>query len=354
MKSQHRHELETNWLAKRLNVAIERYRPYASTVVGVVIAVVLAILVWSYVAGSSSARQGEAWNRYNEAVIELQPNVEALGALAEEHPNTKVQQLADLTSADSQVFAASHNYLYDRARAMEALEKAAARYQAVMETSKDERDLNRARLGLARVYEIRGELDKAREEYLKVTGGTAAYAKAQAERLATPESKETYAWLANAEAVRPRFMNDLGAPTNTPDFSANDLALPESSPGGGAPAGTPGEGESLEKLLEGLNLDFEAIDEKTDPYRLPSGAPGQPASPPAQTEPPAQGAETTPEGETAATPAEAEPAQGEASSPATEDAPTQGDPAPAQEPAAAESASDSESDSASADADQPE
>ena len=36
MKSAHRHELETNVLAHRLEMFIERYRPYASQIVGVI------------------------------------------------------------------------------------------------------------------------------------------------------------------------------------------------------------------------------------------------------------------------------------------------------------------------------
>jgi hypothetical protein len=344
MKSEHRHELETNWLAKRLNVMIERGRPYASTVLGIAVAVVLVMVVWSIVAGSSSGRQSEAWNEFNQAVVEPQPDVERLRALAEEHPNTKIQQLADVTWADSQVWLAAHNYLYDRAGAMDALEKASSRYQSVIETSKDARVLNRARLGMARVHEIRGELDKAREEYLKVTGGIAKYAEEQAKRLATPESKETYAWLAKAEPTRPRSTSGLGGPASNPDFSAADLALPGDSPAGVTPTATPGESESLEKLLEGLNLDFGAIDETNDRYQLPNGTPGQPASPPAQNRMPEQG--------------EGAPAQGQAPAPPANEPPSQSDAAPAQRSTSTDSSGDSstgsQTDNANADADQPE
>jgi hypothetical protein len=301
MKSEHRHELETNWLAKRLNVAIEQGRPYASTVAGVAVAVVLALLAWIYFAGSSSARHSEAWNSFNEAVIERQPDVERLRQLAEEHPGTTMQQLSDVTWADSQVWLGARNYLYDRTSAMEALEKASSRYQSVLGTSKDERLLNRAQLGMARIYEIRGELDKAREEYLKVKGGNGEYAKAQAERLATPESKDTYEWLAKAPPARPRSTATQGVPGKEPDFSASDLALPGGTPSGGAPAGTPAQDESLDKLLEGLQLDFGSVDEKNDPYKLPEGTPAQPGSPPAD-QPPSEG-ETQPS---------VPPAQGEA------------------------------------------
>ncbi len=290
MKSEHRHDLETNWLAKRLKVVIEQSQPYASTVAGVAAAVVLALLAWTYFAGSSSARHSDAWNSFNQAVIERQPDVERLRELAEEHPGTTMQQLSDVTWADSQVWLAARNYLFDRTGAVEALEKASSRYQSVLGTSNDERLLNRAQLGMARIYEIRGELDKAREEYLKVKGGNEAYAKAQAERLATPESKETYAWLAKAQPARPRPTATQGVPGKEPDFSASDLALPGET--GGVPAGTPADGESLEKLLEGLQLDFGAVDEKNDPYKLPEGTPAQPGSSPAE-QAPAQG-ETQP------------------------------------------------------------
>ncbi len=63
-------------------------------------------------------------------------------------------------------------------------------------------------------------------------------------------------------------------------------------PIGGAPTGAPADGESLEKLLEGLQLDFGAVDEKNDPYKLPEGTPAQPGSPPTE-QPPAQ-SETQP------------------------------------------------------------
>jgi predicted negative regulator of RcsB-dependent stress response len=323
MKSQHRHELETNWLAKRLNVVIEQSRPYASTVAGIAVAVVLAILAWTYFAGSSSVRHSEAWNSFNEAVLERQPDVERLRVLAEEHPGTTMQQLSDVTWADSQVWLAARNYLYDRTGSMEALEKATSRYQSVLGTSKDERLLNRAQLGMARIYEIRGELDKAREEYLKVKGGNETYAKAQAERLATPESKETYAWLAKAQPVRPRSASTPGVPGKEPDFSAADLALPGETPGG-APAGTPADGESIEKLLEGLQLDLGEVDEKNDPYKLPEGTPAVPGSPPAE-QPPAQ-SETQP------------------TSP-----PAQSETPPAQEAGTSEGTTDSQTDNANAD-----
>jgi predicted negative regulator of RcsB-dependent stress response len=258
MKSEHRHQLETNWLAKRLDVAIERFRPYASTIAGVVLALVVIMFLWSYIAGSSSARQSEAWDVFNLAVAEPMPDIEQLRQVAQEHPGTTMQQLADVTWADSEVLKASHNYIYNRSAAMEALAKATSAYQGVIHSSQDERLRNRAQLGLARVYELQGKLDEAREAYLKVAGGYGRYAKLQAERLAKPEAKEIYAWLENARPPLPRAPMGPGTPGQRPLFSEGELALPGGvvPPGSTAPDGSPAQGQSIDDLLRGLELDF--------------------------------------------------------------------------------------------------
>jgi hypothetical protein len=255
MKSEHRHQLESNALAQRLDVAIERIRPYASTIAGVVVAVVVIMFVWSYVAGSSSARQSQAWDTYNLAVAESIPDVDQLRQTAQDHPGTKLQQLADVTWADSQVWTAARDYIYNRSAAMEALTRATSAYQGVLQSSDDERLKNRAQLGLARIYELQGKLDEARNAYSKVQGGYAPYAKLQVDRLAQSEAKDTYAWLATARPPLPRAPLGPGTPGQRPDFSEGQLTLPGTEASPSSPAGTPPT-ESLDDLLKGLDLDF--------------------------------------------------------------------------------------------------
>jgi hypothetical protein len=256
MKSQHRHQLETNALAKRLDVAVERMRPYASTIAGVVVAVVVVMFLWSYFAGSSSARQSQAWDAYNQVLTEQDPNIDQLRQTAQEHPGTKMQQMADVTWADGQVFVAARDYLYNRPAAMEALSKAMSAYQAVIQSSNDERLVNRARLGVARVYEIQGKLAEAGEAYAAVQGVFAKYAKEQAERLAKPEAKEVYAWLATARPKLPRAPTGPGTPGVQPEFSAGELNLPSDPTAPAAPGGAATQEQSIEELLKGLELDF--------------------------------------------------------------------------------------------------
>jgi hypothetical protein len=283
MKSEHRHQLETNWLATRLDRLMSESRPYVSTIFGIIIAVVVVGLIWSYWARSSGIRSSGAWDAYNISIGQRPPNIDALRLAAEENPGTAMQQMADVTWADSQVWIAARDYIYNRPVAMEALDRATSRYQAVIQSTDDERILNRAQLGLARVYEIRGELEKARDEYLKVKGAYAEYAKLQAERLEQPETKETYEWLASAKPPRPRTPMGPGTPGERPAFTADDLGLPKAGDSGNAtapvPEGTQPEGETFDDLLDGLNLDFgDAPDSERYPNSEPAGGLGTPAS----------------------------------------------------------------------------
>src|SRR5438477_11699053 len=100
MKSAHRHQLETNTLAHRLELYIQRYRPYASRIIGGLIAVIALILIASYISGLSAAKQSEAWDSFNLAVTSIPPDLNKIHQAAQEYPGTSMQQLADGTWAD--------------------------------------------------------------------------------------------------------------------------------------------------------------------------------------------------------------------------------------------------------------
>ena len=100
-------------------------------------------------------------------------------------------------------------------------------YQSILQSSDDERLQNRAHFGLARVYEMQNELDKAREEYLaRSRAAYAEYAKEQAERLEKPEAKDTYAWLATAEAAAAHVADGPRHAGPAPGVFPGDCRLP--------------------------------------------------------------------------------------------------------------------------------
>ncbi len=275
MKSAHRHQLETNVLAQRLDVLIQQIRPYAATVAGTVLAVVVIMFIWRYVSGSSAAQQAEAWDAYHRSVAGMPPNLEQLRRSAEEFQGTKMEQLANITWADGQVWMASRDYIHNREAAMESLRRATSAYLGILQSSDSERLANRAHLGLARVYEMQNELEMAREQYLKVKGGYAELASQQAERLADPETQQAYSWLATAEAPRSRAPTGPGRPGERPEFSVSDFALPGEAPAAGAAEGEPS--ESFEDLLKSFDLGFPKAGEadRYEPGEEPREEPAQ-------------------------------------------------------------------------------
>jgi hypothetical protein len=258
MKSEERHRLETNLMAEHLGDWIDRLRPYATTVAGILLFVFIAMFAWSYLSGSSSAWQKQAWDAYNDAVASpAMPNLEMLRESAEAHPGTKMQQLADITWADGQLWLATRDFLYNKAGVTDALGRATTAYQSILKTSDDSRLQNRARLGLARVYEMQNELDRAREEYSKVTGGYADFAKERAKHLGEKKTQDAMEWLATAVPPRRPSPTGPGTPGQTPSFSAGDMPLPGAAPTNTAQPGGAGEGASIESFLHGLDLNKE-------------------------------------------------------------------------------------------------
>lgn len=272
MKSVERHNLQTNVVAHGLELAIERCKPYLSTIIGGLVALVAAILIWSYVSGTSAARRSSAWDAFNEAVSSQPMDLELLRRTAEEFPGTKVQQLADVTWADGQVLLASDRYIYNRGVAEDALSKAETAYRRVIQSSDNTRVLSRARLGLARVYEMQGELEKAGKEYEQVSGAYAKYAKAQGERLAAPEAKEAYDWLAKAEPPRPVAPTGPGTPGQKPQLFPNDLTLPNATTTPGTGDGS-NAGEAFDALLKEMQKDKPADGKDDDRYKTDPAAP---------------------------------------------------------------------------------
>lgn len=264
MKSEHRHELETNVLAHGLEGYIERYRPYFGKIMGTILALIALLFLWSYVSGSTDARSSGAWDVFNLAIGSVPPNLEVLRQTAQENEGTPMQRLADVTWADGQVFVASQMYVMNHKAASEALNNAASAYQAVIQTSDDPQITGRARLGLGRVYEMQNDLEKARQQYEQVTGAYAKYAKAQAERLAKPEAKDAYAWLATAQAPMNHPPVGPGTPGKSPEFTPGEIALPKAGDAaapGGNQGTTPSASESFENMLKDMQKDTKAGDQ---------------------------------------------------------------------------------------------
>lgn len=301
MKSAHRHELETNALAHKLELYIERYKGYGSWIIGGLIALVLIILLASYLTGMSAAHNTEAWDTFNQAITSTPPQIDDLHRAASENPGTPMQEMADMTWADAQVLIAARGYLANRPKALEILAKAESTYESVLRSTSNDSLKERAHLGLARVYEMQNKLDKAKDEYGKITGTYAAYAKVQSERLAKPETQEAYTWLATAQLPLPKAPGGPGIPGQHPEFSPGELNLPAAGPPAAPPKAedTKAANDAFDALLKSLKDDGKKAetpdrykegerpaDGKTDTGKAAAPAPGEkPAAEKAGTKP---------------------------------------------------------------------
>jgi hypothetical protein len=247
MKSEHRHELETNALAVRVSDFLDRVQPYNSLIVGGLLALAVLFFAYSYFSSETVARQSAAWNSYNSAVEGMLPDLTTLRQSAEEYPDSPMQQWADITWADGQVWMASRAFIQNRSAALEALSRAEGTYQSLLKESNDVQMQGRAHFGLGRAHEIRGDVDKAKTEYLATKGAFAKLAEQRAKQLEEPEAKEVYAWLATAEAPR-RAPTGGGIPGNRPGFAPGDLDLPTA----GTTTTDPGAAMTVEDLFKGI------------------------------------------------------------------------------------------------------
>src|SRR5262249_30185607 len=158
MKAQHRHDLETNALAKRLAVVVERVRPFIPMVVGAVVILLIGCIGFSWFSTESAARQSESWNSYNQAVEGLIPNLEQIRGSSEEGALASSGPLSNGVWADGQLGMACRDFISRRAVAMEELNRAETAYLGLLASTKHPQLVNRAHLGLGRVYELRNEL----------------------------------------------------------------------------------------------------------------------------------------------------------------------------------------------------
>jgi hypothetical protein len=236
MKTERRHELQTNALAESLARWIEAIRPYNRVITAVLIAVIVAVCAWGYLAAQNTRRLEDGWTEFFDATAGRNPNPdELLRDIATRYSGTMVAHWARLTLADVQLENGTSRLLQDRRAAREELREASEKFQALLAESPPATIQERATYGLARAHEALGELDRARGEYRTLAekwpaGPFAATARARASDLERLPAKTFYDWLAKYEPPPP-LTGELGKPGERPDFlkepdEGNILKLP--------------------------------------------------------------------------------------------------------------------------------
>lgn len=237
MKTQRRHELQTNTLAQELARWIDRVKPYSKLVAGILLAVLVIGVASAVMTRQSRTSEVTAWDDYYAATNAMPPDLEGLEDIADNKRGTSVEPWARLALADRQLLTGTRLLYYDKTGALQLLQRAADAYTDLKQSANQDRVRYRATFGLARAYESLGRLDKAHQEYLQVQGAFEALAKQRATTLEQKDVKQFYDWFASAELPGSAAPNALGAPIQQPESAPDGtLDLDDLSPAPSAPS----------------------------------------------------------------------------------------------------------------------
>lgn len=214
MKAEKRHQLEQNLLADWLGDQIELARPYAGTIAVVALGTVAIIGLAIYTFSSSTVVGATDWSKYFSAFNERDPGV-ALEDVAKEIPTTAPGLWAQQSIGDMNSSRGLMQLFSDREAAKTSLEKAEEAYKAVLAGAADPMLKNRARLGLAKVYEGLNRTDEAKKLFEEIVAADkdSAIGKLAAqgvERLSNPRDLELLAWFDKQTPKRPSPLGGFG------------------------------------------------------------------------------------------------------------------------------------------------
>src|SRR5262245_48438867 len=249
MKAERRHELKHNELADWLEARIEVLRPHATGIL-LGLALLAAIILASafYFSGETHA-SASAWSTYFDAFNDRDPQ-RILQDLATKQSGSKAAWWAQAALGDINLAEGTSLLYSDRKEAQKRLEAAEAAYTPVLQAD-DPMLKNRARLGLARVYESTFKPDDARKYYEQVAASEkdsplGKQAAADAKRLKDSRELAFLEWFATQTPKRPAPFPGVGA--NVPNLPSDlperpNLELPKSlgldNIGTGAPSEPP-------------------------------------------------------------------------------------------------------------------
>lgn len=209
MKSQRRHELQTNVLSHWLAQQIEAIKPHWQIVVGALVGVVLVVVL---IVVMNAPRQGSSgpWMSLFEA-MQSPESEDTLRNVISRNEGTTPGWYAKLALTDLELQHGLRILFTDRARAKELLSGALKDYQDVAENADQESIRRRAEWGIAKTYEglagtwekgvpglkkkVSSDLEKAVAAYRKVAAEEAEDssvgkdAKHNLQRLIDPDGK---------------------------------------------------------------------------------------------------------------------------------------------------------------------
>ena len=206
MKTDRRHELQTNVLADWIGKHLQQMQGYSKTILAVILLVIAAGIAGTFLAQDQAARAQASWNQFFQAFGERDP--EALQVVAAKNQGTIASLWAHLAEADLKLAEGIGDLYTNRDNAKENLAEAERNYLAVEQAATETLLRERAWFGLGQTYESMAELEKAKQYYGKLvnsapTSALGKEAKLRSDALSDPSTEKWYNWFANQKPRPP-------------------------------------------------------------------------------------------------------------------------------------------------------
>ncbi len=226
MKTERRHELQTNYLANRLAVWIEWVKPYSSVLTLSVILALAIVVFASYFSRRSSEKSVAAWDAYFQQSEAGMLEREQLLKAANDFEGTAIEDWALLAAGDAALQRGAMALFRDKKEAARFLNAACDDYRALKNNARSRLVQQRAAFSLAMALESHNKIDDAVQAYRDVQGTLAEAATQRVARLEKGERQRAfYDWFASAKLPVTPSSDGVSKPGTRPLFEADDPSL---------------------------------------------------------------------------------------------------------------------------------
>jgi len=176
MKSKRRHELQTNALANWIGEKIEVIKPYSNFIVLGILAVVILIAAVVFFINRGKQQVAEGWGDFTIEANKRELDTKELTKVAQSDPDSLAHLWALQRAADDHRNKGI-NLLYDeRDEGLKELAASTKLYQEILKRADDDFLQRRARYGLAKALESKGDVDGAIKQYKELKSAAGDYA----------------------------------------------------------------------------------------------------------------------------------------------------------------------------------